>query len=1529
MLKALENHRNVNTLPNYLRGKVTVLSMKPAKLAALRARCPGVQFNLVNEIITPADHTRFTDPAPAPDFQGPGDMILVDDALQHWSRSRIDAAFRHFGGSRLIGTNIHPDEVRSRLASRYPDLYTIDYLPDGRYGFCPTDNKSASYEASIDEAWMLDCRDFTVDDRTYDVEFLVSYGPYHLVTVVPADGHVVRTVRYFDAPEVVQLPDIPGLPSLTSPWFPALMYTQTLDHAGSLKQLGERDGKARIRGLRMTPEGRRIPFATWERLLTCAKLAGMHVDAEELTGLTAIGMDRIWYFIRRKAEEWLPTWLFELLYSQFVVARRVRQALRQDVILVKVPLRSLPSVPSAPWTSSGPPLPAPVVTPPPPPPPGPSNPPGGPPSGPSGPNGGPPGGPPNGRGSGGPPPPRTNARASSSSGPHVQSASTGASKQRRLNAAAAPPLNHAHPVRPNANPIPRVAASSVRPNFLGVLAADRCCPTISWKPAESNLACDPNSCYMAVATQILGTTDAANEILRRVVAALPADEVALLRPGGPGATQRFFHALGLIAGLRFDIVFHAPVPNDCLAQVGRLNGQAHVLHWSVQGTQGHWSRAVPALVSATGPTGPSPNPGPFISGAAAPHELFIQSVRDQGWQDFQFTPSLTNAKRLFNELEAEVTGKITKIDKWASCRKNMEMAARNGCTRPRTCVYLAGTAGCGKSSGVAGLVQQHGRLGYWLSVVSPLNDLNEEWTEKIVGLNSEQRKIFKTHEKAMFAQPQVVVFDEAQKLPGHYLDLYLAYHPDVELVILLGDPYQAGAPITDQRSLLFAEMSPGRTLARHAAYYLVDSWRVNPTVGQAWGIPVLHNTRSNVYWIRGINPDMPVIVSTVTAQNARRHYGEQAFTFSSCGGLDFPGYYQIVLTRELLSSVPEDAIYTAFTRSRHDIGVLNALSPQEFRTACNNSRLLNALFNGVPLNGTYRDVIGERTPGVPIVTGASLVSGTRLTTVADVLQGDDSKYDFLEPIMRASMLAPPPERVPSDVSPVPLTHAAPIDEWVPTYFGHSGHLKNDLNNTGFVRENHGFISPSGDMGRMFGSDRRPETADRVDGLNDFFPLHQSGDPALWGPTVPKRLRFGTEAGNRKELADSSFLGPMLCDAFRKSHNLPTDIPWDQELFDRCVEDCAAKRLSKSAEMLNNLTRDQDPILRDNKKVLNFLKGQLINKLDAITKATNAESVPTIKPAQMITTYTEEVNATFGPYTRYLAVKLREHSPDHVMHYGGMDLNDLGNWARKHVPQKRTKSFTNDYTAYDKSCRGETLAFEICIMRLFNVPEWIIELHTELTICVTSALGKLGIMRTSGQWCTYLFNTWYNDAYFTLKYVFPLSTPRGFSGDDMFILCVPTIAPGWFSISRYFSLVGKPIITFLPEFCGWLLTCHGIVRHPYLLLAKTLFHLGNGTLSNVLISYFMEFQHSLALGDSLWEVLPYDLLPYQGELQLIFNRHRSSIPSFLFRTNLLGDAPLPLLRSRFDLFKLPADFMRMDWRLLPSSIRRALLFAKGL
>ncbi|MFQ4805862.1 hypothetical protein C4U47_05870, partial [Clostridioides difficile] len=834
-----------------------------------------------------------------------------------------------------------------------------------------------------------------------------------------------------------------------------------------------------------------------------------------------------------------------------------------------------------------------------------------------------------------------------------------------------------------------------------------------------------------------------------------------------------------------------------------------------------------------------------------------------------------------------------------------------------------------KSSGVADLVQRHGNLGYWLSVVSPLNDLNEEWTEKITGLSSEQRKVFKTHEKAMFAQPQVVVFDEAQKLPGHYLDLYLAYHPDVDLVILLGDPFQSGAPVTDQRSLLFPEMSPGRTLARHATFYLTDSWRVNPTVGQAWGIPVLHSTRSNVYWIRGINPDMPVIVSTVTAQNARRQYGEQAFTFSSCGGLDFPGYYQIVLTRELLSAVPDDAIYTAFTRSRHDIGVLNALSPQEFRTACNNSRLLNALFNGVPLNGTYRDVIGDRIPGVPLLGGFSLVHGTRLTTVADVLGNDGSKYDNLEPIMKASMLAPPPERVESDVSPVPLKHAPPNDEWVPTYFGRAPHLKNDLNNTGFVRENVEFLSPDGQMGRMFGSDRKPEDASRVDGLNDFFPLHQSSDPALWGPTVPKRLRFGTEQGNRKELADSSFLGPMLCDAFRKSHNLPFDIPWDQELFDRCVEDCAQKRLSKSAEALNNLTRDQDPILRDNKKVLNFLKGQLINKLDAITKGSGAESVPTIKPAQMITTYTEEVNAVFGPYTRYLACKLREHSPDHVMHYGGMDLNDLGEWARKHVPSKRTKSFTNDYTAYDKSCRGETLAFEICIMRLFNVPEWVTELHVELTLCVTSALGKLGIMRTSGQWCTYLFNTWYNDAYFTLKYVFPLATPRGFSGDDMFILCVPTISPGWLSISRYFSLVGKPVITFLPEFCGWLLTSHGIIRHPYLLYAKYLFHKENGTLANVLISYYMEFQHSLTLGDALWDSLPYDLLPYQGQLQLLFNQARSRIPSFLIRDNKLGDAPAAKLSARYDLFRLPADFMRMDWRLLPSSIRRSLLLARGL
>jgi hypothetical protein len=929
---------------------------------------------------------------------------------------------------------------------------------------------------------------------------------------------------------------------------------------------------------------------------------------------------------------------------------------------------------------------------------------------------------------------------------------------------------------------------------------------------------------------------------------------------------------------------------------------------------------------------------PVIGDAVGPD--FVGAARDLAasffaeiagpFQTFDFRPNYTNAKLLFTELNEGTTGLARTLDKWPrNCRKYEAAVRTENPTRQVKCVYFAGVAGCGKSYDTRQvLLRRQAELSWFLLLACPLAELCFSWVSHLQNPTNDQKACFKTHERAIFASPSILILDEAQKFPAHYLDFYVATHPDLRFVVLLGDPYQCGAPIINRSSQLRSTDSPGITLVPHIARYLTGSWRINSHVASCWNIPVLHSQRSRLYMIGQVPAHLPVIVTTVTSQLVYGEYGTRAFTMSSCGGQDFPCSYTIVLTRELLSAVPPEAIYTCFTRSSHDIYIYNAMEPAQLTRAMNTSPLLASVLQGVSLTVPFHAYMGARVNPAFEIGPIPITPGSKLLTVAEVLQARSedpiTKFDSLVPTMRASMLLPPSERVPSDISPVPIKHADVVTDWVPTYCGRYPDPKNDLLNGGFVREDHEFMSSDGLMGQMF-DDVNEGPADRIENLTDIFPVHKSSDPTLFRPSVEKRLRFASAEENEEELRGRSFLGPLLSDAFLQDLGITQSfLEFDTELFDHCVDDCARKRLAKSASALNNLERDQDPSLRSNHDVLNFLKGQLINKLDALTRYDDGEQqvFPKIKPAQMITTYTEEINAFFGPVTRYLATKLRLELPDnHVMFYGGLSLSDLDDWSRKHVPPTVTTSFANDYTAYDKSCRGESLAFEVCIMRFFSIPEIYIDMHVDLTTHLNSTLGHLGIMRTSGQWCTYLFNSWFNAAYFALKYEYPRDVPRGFSGDDMFILCVPVERSAWSTLSPYFSLVGKPVFQKFPEFCGWILTPSGIIRHPYLILLKTLYHERHGTLDKVLINYFIEHSFTFRVGDAIHDFLPPDLVAAFGECTAIFLRHSRDIPEFLFSKNRVTNAPCdaPTVPSR-----LGARFYSMDWRHVPGCIRTVLL-----
>jgi len=1485
ILKALENHRNVNTLPHYLRGRVNVVSMKVSKVRALRARCPNADIRVYNPVITPADIIRFTDVDALPPH-AECDMILFDDCLHHLSPSLVAAYVTLWNAKRVLGTMISPPESWERLDSMLPDVYSLQYPTPDSYLFLPADNESASYEQKFADNHWYDLGSFTVGNVDYDVENLVSYGPYHLLSISVNSGVTVRReYRTFDGPRVIRLPDFGDGQTLRSPWFPTQLFIQGIFHAGSIRKLGTSDVLARLRGLAATDVGRTIPLPTWERFSSCCILAGMKLRTDPEVLVVGSFMDRLLYRCMTWCRTYCSSWFFDILFPHYAMVERARAALSLETLHFTVPLRhdvefdscDLPVLPVAPPPQVNlPPL-APL------------------------------------------PPPNRTVRLPPNNPQGMA-----------LPAGPAPTFRPV-PGYPRPPPCVPFATHSDSP-IGGFLPNQRNTPSF-WFPRHTRPI--PNivdSCAHIAMRELLGPAPEDIFPTAVILAYNMCPDTELARMADPllGSSEIFLHALALQLGLDLTVEHHVAMGPNALTSLGLVGGRPATIHAVILADGSpHWQAAPPVRRQDTGPFGNSDRQL-FVGGSSSADDLALSFFRDltpAGLAPFQFRPNSSNAKLLFTEFQEHTLGKIAVLPKWSSNVKRFEAAVRAPpVNREISVLYLSGVAGSGKSADVRNVLQRRqAELSWFIQVVCPLAALNADWLSRFPGLSQDQRGVFKTHERALFSSPTLMILDEAQKFPGHYLDFAALTNPSLRYVILLGDPFQCGPAVVDSRSIIPADASPGIALGPFAARYLAHSWRVNAHVAAALQIPICHNVRSQVGFVTTVPKHLPVIVTTVASQNVQREYGVNAYTLSSCGGQDFSGSYTIVLTRELLTSVPVEAIYTAFTRSRSDIYVYNAMSPAQLNTVLASSALLNAILGGVALAGNFRAYLPNRIAPGSIAAPSPLFVARKLLSVSDVLmQREDpiTKFDQLAPVIRASMLAPPAATPSSfEDNHIHVNHAPVVEGWTPSYFGQIPNPVHSLANSGFVREDVEFPGPP--LGTQF--DDSCGDSLRVEDLSDMFALHKSNDPALFKPTVEKRLRFSDHESNVLEFRNSSFLGPMLSDAFLEEAGLPDSMEWDALLFEECVADCASKRLAKSLAMLNNLERDQDPDLRDDFTVLNFLKAQLINKPDTITRFDEQHwrAIPKVKPAQMITTYSETMNAFFGPLTRYLAAAYRKHTTKpHVLMYGGMSLPDLDQWSRQHVPSTKFESFTNDYTAYDKSCRGDSLNFEVCIMRCFNVPDCYIDMHVELTTHLKSSMGTLGIMRTSGQWCTYLFNSWFNAAYFRLKYDYDLSTPRGYSGDDMFILCVPVQRPGWKLLSRYFALVGKPTYCRFPEFCGWILTCHGIVRHPLLMYLKLIYHDTHGSLPDVIINYYLEHCMTLRVGDQLHEVLDPALVEAFGSCVRFFSGHMSHIPKVLHAHNSVVD--LPLEPATHHDVKLTSALYKADWRHIPKGLRTILL-----
>jgi len=157
------------------------------------------------------------------------------------------------------------------------------------------------------------------------------------------------------------------------------------------------------------------------------------------------------------------------------------------------------------------------------------------------------------------------------------------------------------------------------------------------------------------------------------------------------------------------------------------------------------------------------------------------------------------------------------------------------------------------------------------------------------------------------------------------------------------------------------------------------------------------------------------------------------------------------------------------------------------------------------------------------------------------------------------------------------------------------------------------------------------------------------------------------------------------------------------------------------------------------------------------------------------------------------------------------------------------------------------------------------------------IGPSAVMRFTGEFGTYDFNTFWNVAYMALRFHLDPDLGAAFSGDDSVFFYLLRERASWPRLSIYFTLVGKFAVTPLKEFCGWWLLPCGAVRNPVLLALKVLARRAQGRLAETIDNYFLESLFAHHHADTLSEWVPDRALSCQRWLMDFFHQNQRLVP----------------------------------------------------
>nr|QDC33513.1 replicase [Grapevine Kizil Sapak virus] len=780
--------------------------------------------------------------------------------------------------------------------------------------------------------------------------------------------------------------------------------------------------------------------------------------------------------------------------------------------------------------------------------------------------------------------------------------------------------------------------------------------------------------------------------------------------------------------------------------------------------------------------------------------------------------------------------------------KEARRALAGLCDNYATVYTILGYAGSGKSYGVQEYLNEAQMVAKGTLLISPRIKLMADWKEKVKGLHCCTFESALKKDRRSFHS---IILDEYTLFPPGYLDALLCLDKKgaPKNYYLIGDPLQSQYyNESDKNKLvkvdLLEALSAGKELN-----YLFSTRRCNKRAAKMLGVPSFSETEGLDF--SGIAKDLPsaraflkqkgldvnaVLVSSRLDKN--RFEGVNIFTFGESQGLTFDAGV-ILLTEETRVNT-DNQVLVALTRFRKGCCfIFGAKGTKEQYRANSRGLLARVLDSQVVSESYYKNMTRANLKFIK-PEGAGKAARFICDPVEIHKEDNVDREERLsgDPWLKSMVfLGQRVEHREMGSQRVVLTshdkiHLPLVNEKKATLIAEGVREK-------YKRE----IKTYAGASNQFREERRASDNNSFDlpqcsTSEAIYMNHSMRDQITFWAAIKKRLRFAEPEKNFRSYEKKKSMGEYMFREFLK--HVPLDERRNGEMLREALNEFEATKLRRSAELLASNAIRSDPDTRED-EVKIFLKTQMCTKFE--------KRFCEGKAGQTIACFHHNILVKFSPYCRYMEKKLAEavRKSGKIYIHQKKNFDELNEFVKENY--NGTVCVESDYEAYDRSQDATVLAFEVALMRYLHMEQEVIDDYILMKCTLGSKLGSLAIMRFTGEFCTFLFNTMANIGFTAMRYQWRDEVVL-FAGDDMCAFGNLPLSREHDDFFKRMTLKAKVNRVKRPMFCGWILTPDGLYKEPALLYDRLRIAKEKNRLHECLNSYFEEFMYAYRLGSRL-------------------------------------------------------------------------------